>query len=164
MNPNAPSASRIESVSLELEFDARAHSINEREEGLFQKIEGGRPGIVRPPFEDQVCRAVGNQQRRQDCLQNQRGTSCALDVEAVFAGTHSLRFKGDRPRPEGGAGCMSAADFDRRIDGRQMLPHQTRFLAPRPNPIDRDRSSRDEPSANDERRTCPPPSPREPSI
>ena len=68
--------------------NCRSHAIDDRQERPFDEIERRRHEIMRAAFEYDMGRTIGEDQGRQDRLQNEICTSRRANSEPVVSGFH----------------------------------------------------------------------------
>ena len=84
--------------------------------------------IVRAAFKYDPRWPIGDEQRRQNCLQDQRRASCSADRELVLSGLELSRPEGNGTRADFIALNFRAANLARRPYGGKMLARQAGFL------------------------------------
>ena len=153
-----------ESVPPECGSDLGPHSPNCGEKNLIEKIPRRTAVVVCPTHEPKNGRSIGEEKRRQDGLEDEGRAARAADIERVLAGLSPCRTERKFGRVQRRAIDLGASDACRCPHRRQMLSVKSglgrlvRMLAMR----NGFRVISD--NANDERRICPPPSPKLPSI
>ena len=143
-DPEAAAAGRVEAVARQLDRDARAGAVDEREERFLDEVEGRRVDVVRAAFEREEARGPRDHQRRQHRLQDERGAAGRADPEGVVAGRDLARLERELARADRRALDARATHLGRRQHGRQMLPLQAGPLATRPHALDAEGLAGDE--------------------
>ena len=141
VHPPAPLG--VESPPQQLQVRRYAHLAQDREPHLAHVMDGGTPGDVGSPGQDDPRRAGCLRQGKQDGLEDQRRRAGRPHVELIFAPLDGARRELHPLRAERRAIHLRAADLGQRAHGRKMLRLQARMLPPGADRVDLDRHTAD---------------------
>src|SRR5262249_6039434 len=128
-----PAACGIKARALEVGGHRGPHPADQRQKAAGQEVERRRKWIVGSSLQREGARPTSHQQSRQHRLKNEGRAAGRAYSERMVAWQDRLRNEGQLGRADRCASYFRATYRRRGIHRSQVLPEQTRLLAPRAN-------------------------------